>query len=165
MQWYGSLVKIIISFFKRFYLFIFRERGRRDKERKKHRCMRDTSISCLLHAPNRGPGLQPRHVPWLGVEPATFQFTGQHSVRWATLARARQRFLARTMNICLPCIFYFYVFIIDGTWYWFYIREVILRQIYLSKNKVWFYGYYSLGRSLILQNGKSLESRSKGNTK
>ena len=38
-------------------LFIFRERGR-EGEREE-----ETSISCLLHTPNWGPGLQPRHVP------------------------------------------------------------------------------------------------------
>ena len=36
------------------------------------------SIGCLSCAPNRGPGLQPRHVPWLGIEAATFRFAGQH---------------------------------------------------------------------------------------
>ena len=31
-------------------------------------------IDCLLHAPNWGAGPQPRHTPWLGIEPATFCF-------------------------------------------------------------------------------------------
>ena len=31
-----------------------------------------------------GPGLQPRHVPWLGIEPATLWFAGQSLIRWAT---------------------------------------------------------------------------------
>ena len=35
-----------------------------------------------------GPSLQPRHVPWLGIEPATLWYTGQHSIHWATPARA-----------------------------------------------------------------------------
>ena len=35
------------------------------------------------------PGLQPRHVPQLGIEPVTLCFTGQHSIHWATAARAR----------------------------------------------------------------------------
>ena len=39
------------------------------------------------HAPYWGPGPQPRHVPWLGIEPATLWFTGQHSVHWATPPR------------------------------------------------------------------------------
>ena len=61
-----------IFIFKRFYLFIFRERG---KEGKKHQCVRETWIGCLSHAHNWGPGPQPRHVPWLGIELATFWFT------------------------------------------------------------------------------------------
>ena len=52
-------------FFLRFYLFIFRERGRGEKER-------ETSVyGCLSCGPHWGPGLQPRHVPLLGTEPAT----------------------------------------------------------------------------------------------
>ena len=38
---------------------------------------------CLSHAPCWGPGQQPRHVPWLGIKPATLCFTGQHSIHWA----------------------------------------------------------------------------------
>ena len=38
-------------------LFILERGGRRERGR-------ETLISCLLHAFNRGPGLQPRHVPW-----------------------------------------------------------------------------------------------------
>ena len=44
------------------------------KEGEKHWCVRDTSISCPLHAPNWGPGPKPRHVPWPGIELSTFQF-------------------------------------------------------------------------------------------
>ena len=70
-------------------LFIFRERGREGEGRGgKHWHARDTSIGCLSRAPNWGPGLQRRHVPWLGIEPSTFQFTGQHSIHSATPARA-----------------------------------------------------------------------------
>ena len=50
---------------------------------------RETSMcGYLLYAPHWGPGLQPRHVPWLGIEPATLCFAGQHSIHWATPARA-----------------------------------------------------------------------------
>ena len=81
------LLKIVYSFFK--ILFIFREREQmREKEGEKHWCARDTSFGCLLHAPNWGPCRQPRHVPWLGIKPATLWFTSQHSIHWATPARA-----------------------------------------------------------------------------
>ena len=39
---------------------------------------------CLSSAPYWGPGLQPRHVPWLGIELATLWFAGQLSIHYAT---------------------------------------------------------------------------------
>ena len=30
---------------------------------------------CLSHGPHWGPGLQPRHVPWLGIKQVTLWFT------------------------------------------------------------------------------------------
>ena len=79
-----NILFIILSilFFQDFiYLFLDRgegwERGR------------ETSMcGCLLCALYWGPGPQPRHVPWLGIEPAIFWFKGRHSVHWATPARA-----------------------------------------------------------------------------
>ena len=41
---------------------------------------------CLSCIPYWGPGLQPRRVPWLGIEPATLWFTGTCSIHWATPA-------------------------------------------------------------------------------
>ena len=43
---------------------------------------------CLSHAPHWGLGLQPRHVPRLGIEPVTLLFSGSRSIHWATPARA-----------------------------------------------------------------------------
>ena len=73
------------SFFfkKRFYLFIFRERGREGEKG------RETSMcGCLSCTPHWGPGPEPRHVPWLGIEPVTLWFSGCHLIHWATPARA-----------------------------------------------------------------------------
>ena len=54
-----------------FYLFL--ERGeRKEKERE-----RNINVWLPLIQPHWGPGLQPRHVPWLGIEPATFWFTAR----------------------------------------------------------------------------------------
>ena len=38
--------------------------------------------------PEWGPGLQPRHVPWLAIQPATLRFTGLGSTHWDTPHRA-----------------------------------------------------------------------------
>ena len=55
---------------------------------------------CLLCAPYWGPGLglQPRHMPSLGIELATLWFTGQHSIYWATPARAHEFLLNKPPN-------------------------------------------------------------------
>ena len=45
-------------FFKRLYLFIFRQKGK-EGERGKETSM----CGCLSHAPSWGSGPQPRHVP------------------------------------------------------------------------------------------------------
>ena len=58
-------------FFKIFFFFNFQREGKGGRKR------REISIGCLSHAPNWGPSLQPRHAPWPGMEPATFQFTGR----------------------------------------------------------------------------------------
>ena len=43
---------------------------------------------CLSHTPYWGPGLQPKHVSWLGIEPVTLWFAGRCSIHWATPTRA-----------------------------------------------------------------------------
>ena len=51
---------------KRFHLFYFQreEKGGRKREGKTSRCERNIGAWLFLHTPNRGPGLQPRPVPW-----------------------------------------------------------------------------------------------------
>ena len=48
---------------------------------------------CLSCAPYWGPGPQPRHVPWLGIELAALWFTGLRSIHWAPPARPGLYFL------------------------------------------------------------------------
>ena len=83
----------ILFFFK--ILFIFRGgEGRRKGGR-------ETSIcGCLLHTPSWGPSPPPRHVPWLGIKPATLWLADQHSVHWATPARASWLFLPASQTGC-----------------------------------------------------------------
>ena len=52
-------------FFFKFYLFIYLDRGKGGRKRG-----RESMCGCLSCAPYWGPGLQPRHVPRLGIEPA-----------------------------------------------------------------------------------------------
>ena len=56
------------------YLFLERREGWRKRGRETSVC------GCVSHMPYWGPGPQPRHVPWLGIEPATLCFPGQ----WAS---------------------------------------------------------------------------------
>ena len=72
--------------FKKILFIYFLER-REGREKKKERNIYVQEIYQLV-APNWGPGTYPRHVPWLGIEPATFWFAGWHSIHWATLASA-----------------------------------------------------------------------------
>ena len=85
-----GLVVFVISFFKikKKTLFILEREEGREKERQ-----RNINVCCPLHGSFWGPDPQPRHVPCLGIEPATLGFTGWHSVHWATPARASHFFL------------------------------------------------------------------------
>ena len=65
-----------------FKSIIFRE-GKAGREGEKHQC-----VIASHTPPHWRPGQQPRHVPWLGIEPATLWFIDWHSIHWATSARA-----------------------------------------------------------------------------
>ena len=75
------------SFFN-FIYFLERGEGREKEKGKKHPCVRETSIGCLLHTPNWGPGPQPRHVLWPGIELATLWLEGRCPSHWAVPLRA-----------------------------------------------------------------------------
>ena len=66
-----------LGFFCLFVLrfLFFRKEGRKGE---KHWCVREASISCLWHVPAARGRMQPRHVPLLGNESATFCFLGQY---------------------------------------------------------------------------------------
>ena len=77
------------------YLFTFRKRGREGGKQGRETLM----CGCLSHAPNQGPDPQPRHVPWLGIEPVTIRFAGRQSVPWAAPARAEQNDFNRSIMV------------------------------------------------------------------
>ena len=82
-----------ISFFENYFIYLFLERGEgRERGRETLMC------GCLSHTPNWGLGQQPRHVPWLGIQVVTLWFAGQHSVHWATPARAKTPCISETQT-------------------------------------------------------------------
>ena len=87
-EWVSLSTSVCGFFFYFFYLFLERIR-----EGEKHQCM-VTSRAPLLET-WRATQACPRHVPWLGIKPATLWFTGRCSIHWATQARAVCGFFKR----------------------------------------------------------------------
>ena len=56
-------ITYFLTFLKTLLLLERGEGREEDGEEEKQQCARETSIGCLLHTPNWGPGLQPRYVP------------------------------------------------------------------------------------------------------
>ena len=75
----------IYWFFFKIFIYLFLDRGE-EKERNINVWLP------LTYPPHWGPGLQPSHLPWLGIGLLTLWFAGQHSVHWATTARATEYF-------------------------------------------------------------------------
>ena len=76
-----SMVLTSQDIFKKDCIHLFLETGEgREKERERNITVRDSDpvIGCLSHAPNRGPGPQPRHVP-SPESTATLRFPGRRS--------------------------------------------------------------------------------------
>ena len=91
-------------FFFYFLFTLFREKGRGEGERKveKQQCVRGTSVGCLSHAPNWGPGLQPRHVPC--DQTSDLSLCSLCSIDWALSARVAQCFSLSILNISSYCL-------------------------------------------------------------
>ena len=66
------------------YLFLGRREGR-EKERESN-----INMWLPLTCPLLGPGPQPRHVPWLGIEPATLWFTGWCSIHLSHTSQGKK---------------------------------------------------------------------------
>ena len=85
-------LNLIFFFERKDFIYIFLERARQGKKRETSMC------GCLLCAPYWGPGPQPRHVPWLGIEQMTLSFPGLCSIHWATPAREKLNFQYHTTS-------------------------------------------------------------------
>ena len=87
------------NFLKILFICLFLEIGEgreRDKERNIYVTEKHQSVASHV-LPSWGPGSQPKHMPWLEIEPVTFQFTDQHSIHWATVDRARLKDIWSTL--------------------------------------------------------------------
>ena len=69
-------------------LYLFKKNFEREGKGWRKRGRETLLCGCLSPAPHWASGPQPRHVPWMWIEPVTLWFTGQHSIHWATPARA-----------------------------------------------------------------------------
>ena len=74
--------------FKKYFIYLFILESRREGEWE-----RNVIVWLPLEHPHWGPGLQPRHVSWLGIKPVTLWFAGRCSIHWSTPARAHFVFL------------------------------------------------------------------------
>ena len=81
------------------------ERGEgRKRERERNTDVREKHRRVAIHThPDRGPNLQPKHVPWPEIAPMTFQFKGWCSNQWTTPARAGW-YILKTPEVILMCI-------------------------------------------------------------
>ena len=93
---------IYLFFIFKDFIYLILERGA-GKERG-----RETSMcGCFLLAPYWGPGLQSRHVPWLGIKLVTLWFAGPCSIHWAIPTRANYIFI---IIIILPTFLFYSIF-------------------------------------------------------
>ena len=71
LSWFSSQSKSTDFLFLFRILYVYFERAGKGGRKRG----RETSLCvCLSHVPSWGPGLQPRHVPWLEIKPATLCF-------------------------------------------------------------------------------------------
>ena len=81
------LTYTVFILLKILYIYLFWE-GKRGRKTGRETWM----CGCPLCTPYWGPGPQPRHMRWLGIEPVTLCFTVCSSIHWATPARANTAF-------------------------------------------------------------------------
>ena len=83
----------MIHFFKDFIYSFLERRREGEREGEKHQCV------VASHVPPAGDlACNPSLCPRLGIELVTLSFTGRHSIRWGTPARAKW-FIFNIINI------------------------------------------------------------------
>ena len=70
MGWLYIMVFKCDPVFKKCFKYIFIDFLFRERE--KHWCERETSIGFFPYMPDQGPNMQPRYVPWPGMNPKPF---------------------------------------------------------------------------------------------
>ena len=81
------------------YSFLERGEGRRKRGRETSMC------GCLSHAPYWGPDPQPRHVPWLGIEPEPFVLQSGHLIHINPQSHTSQSKLTALLIHIFKCLF------------------------------------------------------------
>ena len=72
------------------YACIYRQRGREEERVGGNINVRKKYWSVVFHMhPNQGLNLQSRHVPWPGIEPATYHISGHCPTKWATVVMVK----------------------------------------------------------------------------
>ena len=112
----------------------FRKGG---KKGEKYWCEKETSIDFLSYVPRLGLNPQPRHVPWLGIQPMTFWSAGPHSNQLRHTGRAQKStfYVFHSLFQLVPFLtLFWYTFpnfmrYIYHTWLWTFLFLVFLLYI------------------------------------
>ena len=122
----------MVNLFKRFYLFIFRERGREgEREGEKHQCV----VASLL-----GTWPATQACALTGNQLATLWFTGWHSVYWATPARAENIMLKERSQSQRSILWYNLISTnVQNTQFYGYKKQISdgLGLVGLGENREW----------------------------
>ena len=86
-------------FLKILFIYFLREDKAGEKERVKNIYAGDKHLSVTSWTPpNHRLNLQPRHMPWPGIELATFHFTGQCPNQPSHTSQGLEKYLSFTWN-------------------------------------------------------------------
>ena len=125
----GAILTIQFLFL-RFYLFIFRQRGGREKEKE-----RNINVWLPLTRPLLGTW-STTQASWLGIQLATLWFAGWCSIHWATPARAQfVLYFHISGSILLACLFC----CLGSTYRWDHMVFVFHQLAYFTQHNALFF--------------------------